>query len=425
MRLRLLASGRRADFLPLGGEGVQIHAVADRLLGILERRLGPDATRILATPQISENGDRIDWHTPLAGTILRLTDAPPNQAAAARAAVEATRNQFAELAASLAREGNGGGIAKLLPLALTFPGDEYVFLVDGRPVISFWGFAALPAMAARGLAEPPADPIRAQMSAPVDIAERARRLRPWWLVALLALLALLLLLGWCQRRVPTTTTCTPGAPVPAKVVMALDSSASMALAMGPEAGEVLMALQQNQPGAQERLNALIERTRPEDARMAAAKQAVEALMEQLPDSARIGLVTFGQCGKPQTQEMAPDENRRRLLRHVREVEPQQGTPLAAALVTAAKLAGSGPAVIALISDGGESCGGDPCMEAQRIEAENPDLVINVIDISGLPTAGSCIAEATGGKVFTPATLNDLRVSVNKAAICANEGQLPK
>lgn len=425
MRLRLLASGQRTDFTPLGAGGVQIHAVADRLLGILDRRLGADATRILATPQISENGDRIDWHTPLPGGILRLIDAPPEQAAAARTTVEEARNRFAALAADLAHEGNGGGFAKLLPLALTFPSDEHVFLVDGRPVISFWGFTALPAKAAQGLAPPATAPVAVQTT-PFPAGDGlVSRLPSWWWLALLALLALIALLGWCQQRPASTVACAPDTPAPPKVVIALDSSGSMALPMGPEAGDLLMAVQQNQPGAMERLEAMANATRPENARMTAAKQAVTALVEQLPESAPFGLVTFGQCPSPQTQEIAPGENRRRLLRYVREINHQQGTPLATALTAAARLAGSGPAVIALISDGGESCGGDPCREAQRIKAENPDLVINVIDVSGLPVTGNCIAEATGGKVFTPATLNDLQVSVNKAAICANEEQVPK
>jgi hypothetical protein len=91
-----------------------------------------------------------------------------------------------------------------------------------------------------------------------------------------------------------------------------------------------------------------------------------------------------------------------------------GTPLANGLEAAAHLEDvSGRTVITLISDGGESCGGDPCAVARTIKQSRPRLLANVIDISGQGGA-ACVAEATGGRVFTPSKMEDFLSSIERA-----------
>ena len=59
----------------------------------------------------------------------------------------------------------------------------------------------------------------------------------------------------------------------------------------------------------------------------------------------------------------------------------------------------------VVSDGGDTCGGDPCAAARAAKAVKPDLTINVIDLSGGTDGGvlRCVADAGGGKVFAPSS----------------------
>jgi len=67
----------------------------------------------------------------------------------------------------------------------------------------------------------------------------------------------------------------------------------------------------------------------------------------------------------------------------------------------------------VISDGKESCKGDPCLTARHIARAKPMLTINVVDITGTG-AGNCVAAATGGKVFTAKNAQQLNTMLRRA-----------
>jgi len=71
--------------------------------------------------------------------------------------------------------------------------------------------------------------------------------------------------------------------------------------------------------------------------------------------------------------------------------------------------------IVVVTDGDDTCGGDPCGAARAIRAKRPNVTINVIDLSGgsSPTP-RCIANATGGKVLTPSSTLDMKNKVQQA-----------
>ena len=71
-------------------------------------------------------------------------------------------------------------------------------------------------------------------------------------------------------------------------------------------------------------------------------------------------------------------------------------------------------LMVVISDGQESCGADPCAIAKQLARTKPNLKINVVDIMGTG-AGTCVAQATGGRVFTAKSVNELNMMVTQAA----------
>lgn len=58
-----------------------------------------------------------------------------------------------------------------------------------------------------------------------------------------------------------------------------------------------------------------------------------------------------------------------------------------------------PKKIILITDGGETCGGDPCAFARQLVALRKDITIDVVLVSSNSKALSCLATATGGKFY--------------------------
>jgi len=111
---------------------------------------------------------------------------------------------------------------------------------------------------------------------------------------------------------------------------------------------------------------------------------------------RVPAVTFQGCGSLNVY--PPD----RAVAAIRSLRPNGGTPIAESLQRAARLLpqdGRGRhGNIVLVTDGTESCRGDPCGVAQQLKADNPDLVINVVDIVGA-TPIQCVVDATGGTVY--------------------------
>lgn len=136
-----------------------------------------------------------------------------------------------------------------------------------------------------------------------------------------------------------------------------------------------------------------------------AKTGVISLLESLPSSARVGLMTFpgsGGCTAPkQARDIRPlaQEN---LGAQVSGLPAPSGqTPTALALRTAAETSrqSGGNATIVLVSDGLANCGEPPCPVAQEIAASGVPITVNTVGFD-IDTKGAtelqCIADATGG-----------------------------
>ena len=94
----------------------------------------------------------------------------------------------------------------------------------------------------------------------------------------------------------------------------------------------------------------------------------------------------------------------------------EGTPLADGVARAGQMLDgvNKESVMLVISDGEESCNQNPCAVAQQLARSKPHLKINVVDIMGTG-AGNCLANITGGKVYTARNANEITLMTNKAA----------
>lgn len=246
MQNALLNSGKISDYVPIGQDGQPVYRNAEAFLAALNihRMVGPELTRHLARPKIAADNNTIDWYIPFAPKnedgqyrIVTWQAATPQEQ-------EQARHQLRNLEQVLKRVGvalgnhqaqgtsqlfshylTGQNSVQQLP-AIHFPSNDCVFIVDGVPVITFWGFtkngapmeqspfeslkgagtvppfgaAAAAGTVGAGFASGPAQaavpPQQEQQQEDRSRNKGCLLAWPMWLLWLLLLLLLLLLLWW-------------------------------------------------------------------------------------------------------------------------------------------------------------------------------------------------------------------------------------
>lgn len=171
---------------------------------------------------------------------------------------------------------------------------------------------------------------------------------------------------------------------PARVIVAIDGSGSMAGRIGNQT------------------------------KLALAREAATRFIDGLPPSVETALVVFGQqgdnsaAGKAKScagvDVLAPvSSDRAGLVAAVSGVRAVGWTPLAAGLAKAQALlapsATPGAQVIYVVSDGEETCGGDPVATARRINSGASRAIVNIIGFglpSGEAAALKAVSDAGGG-----------------------------
>src|SRR5215468_2436528 len=216
----------RLGVRPLGVRGDPLHAVAGQLLAVIRRRLGNGPAELLADPQLRESGDGIDWYAARSGEVRRLADLSEGERAQALDTVEshlaAIRSLGAQLQESAGEEARL--IGRSLELATRRPSDDFIYIVDGQPVIAAWGYEADAAAGLQAFAPVPAPIAARAVLASVPAVTRVGW-APWFSALLFGLLLLLLLLitSWLLRacspvdpalNLATTETPAPPAPEP-------------------------------------------------------------------------------------------------------------------------------------------------------------------------------------------------------------------
>ena len=137
-------------------------------------------------------------------------------------------------------------------------------------------------------------------------------------------------------------------------------------------------------------------------RLDEAKKGINSVVRSLPQDVDTGLVVLKRCPTADNLGFFSPSQRGTLTRQVDGLRPMQGTPLAQGIAQAGSMVDgvNAPGVIVVISDGEDSCGGDPCQAARALKATKPKLTINVVDIVG-SSAARCVAQVTGGEILTP------------------------
>jgi Mg-chelatase subunit ChlD len=147
----------------------------------------------------------------------------------------------------------------------------------------------------------------------------------------------------------------------------------------------------------------------DEAKIVVAKRELRNLLAELPGDAQVGLMTYGATSKSSCgdiQLLSPVGAASDPGSAIEKITPLGKTPIAAALQQSARafsgLEGQNNNVV-LISDGIESCDGDPCAAATALVASGIGVRVNVVGF-GLTDEESaalkCIADNGNGKYFS-------------------------
>ncbi len=145
MAKTLLRSGDLDDFQAVGGGGQAVFDSALQIREALRLRKQQALVDCLAIPQVNDEGDRVDWYSPIEGRSQSWKAADEDARFRALRYLESTLDSAATLSRKCIQSPKTAQqlFGSLLEKALQFPGENHVFLVDGKPVITFWGFVNL------------------------------------------------------------------------------------------------------------------------------------------------------------------------------------------------------------------------------------------------------------------------------------------
>ena len=208
----LLVSEPLQRYRALGMAGDPVWRAAGQLRTAIAARLSRKHADLLAIPEVDPTGQRIDWYAPFEGEARKLSELSEAERAPLLDEVHRLHGEIAGLADSMEapqRSSAERNFARLLRHALTAPGEDALYIVDGKPVMTFWGFSADAALPGVFLASPPAalrPAVGARMipeavlaSAPAVVAAGTRSVWWQWLLLGMLLMLMLALLAWLVR----------------------------------------------------------------------------------------------------------------------------------------------------------------------------------------------------------------------------------
>ncbi|HEY9678577.1 MAG TPA: VWA domain-containing protein [Drouetiella sp.] len=151
-------------------------------------------------------------------------------------------------------------------------------------------------------------------------------------------------------------------------------------------------------------------------KMTAAKEVLQDALSRIPNSVNLGLRVFGQSYSNladidcrQTSLMVPigQHNRAAIIRSIRQIEPYGMTPIMFSLRQAAEedfRGVQGRKTVILITDGADTCGGDPCAYMQALRVRGIKMKVDVVgvDLAREKAAREqlkCISAISMGKYF--------------------------
>ena len=166
-----------------------------------------------------------------------------------------------------------------------------------------------------------------------------------------------------------------------------------------------------------------------------AREVLADITAKTPSGMDLGLVAYGHrregdCADIETIAAIGALAQPELIQKVNAINPKGKTPITASIeqALAAAKANPDPTTIVLLSDGLETCGGDPCSSVKKAKQSGANFLLHVIgfDLAKEDTAAlECAAQAGGGMYFDAKNAAELSGALEQAvAVEKAEEPLP-
>lgn len=155
------------------------------------------------------------------------------------------------------------------------------------------------------------------------------------------------------------------------------------------------------------------------AKIESAREALDTILTDLPPELNVGLMAYGHTSKDSCTDVAmlsPIEkvDADKIKGSVTDLKPTGKTPIGYALEQGGKALVEKSAdsnTVVLVSDGIETCEGDPCAVAEKLAKEGVDTRVHVVGFDVNAEAKEqleCIAEKGNGKYFAASNAQGLK-----------------
>lgn len=384
-------------------------AELDAKVALIKKHFPPTVASLFATARKGSDGT-LEWWTGLSGQPMRYHDLDERQQAALLEKYQQRQQALGQLADALRSRGEPQAATQLASL-IGPPDLSRLYSCNGDPLVVRWSDPP------PKVAPAPVIPAR-----PVVPLARKRRLWPWLLgLLLLGLLFALWFwrgLWWGYVSAPKMQpyACRPAGSteLPPQFVTVLDTSGSMnlSLAASKQDEEWFFTKGQRLPrNDPQRLRVTAGPTR-----LDAAKQSLTGMIDALHPDIDTRLITFAGCHRQVDRGLFNAARRPQLIAGIQGLEATDGTPLAASLAKAAGLVDGRDrdAVVMMFVDGEDGCDDDVCAVSRQIADAQPRLRVNLVSI-GDGSVSTCIAENTGGRVYSSRDAGELAEAVKRAS----------
>ena len=165
-----------------------------------------------------------------------------------------------------------------------------------------------------------------------------------------------------------------------------------------------------------------------ETKTAIAERVVTDLVENMPSDMKVGVVVYGarspraqnNCNDIEVLQPVGPPDSAKLAAALRGVKPLGMTPIGNSLRRAAEVLRDQPgkSTIVLVSDGTESCQGDPCQVAREVhESTGIDVKVHVVGLDVAEAERStleCVAQSGGGNYYAADNEEQLRTALTEA-----------
>ncbi len=210
------------------------------------------------------------------------------------------------------------------------------------------------------------------------------------------------------------------------------------LTLGPASWSALAEAPQSGPGAGAALVFILDgsgsmwgriKERP---KIVIAKKVLADLIAEMGEETNLGLVAYGHRREADCRDVEvlvplgrPDRDL--VLKRLNSLSPKGKSPIGRAIRQTVDMVSEmkGPVTLILVSDGKETCGGDPCRLVKNLRETTLDFRMHVIGFAVTPEETEeleCIARAGEGKYYSAQTARELEMAVRQLTV---ETLLPK